>query len=212
MNRAARGALACGLLCGALLLTACGGGAPLSAAQARQEAQRLRSFLDGGPALPDGFSAKARPAWTPPFARLSRPCRAVLRAAAGHAPSAGVLAQAAVTYEGDQLGESVAVGLASYADGEAGTRLRELGESLAGCTRLASGAGSELRVRRLTGLTAEMGDDAVGGQARGRLNGYPYAMNVLLIRSGDTLVSLVHTGLATVDGRRTRRLARSFLK
>ncbi|MFC7720147.1 hypothetical protein [Nonomuraea recticatena] len=47
-------------------------------------------------------------------------------------------------------------------------------------------------------------------QLRGRLNGYPYALDLVLVRQGDRLLSLVHTGLGTVDVRRTVELARAF--
>ncbi|MEV0585955.1 hypothetical protein [Nonomuraea sp. NPDC050310] len=199
------------IACCALLMTGCGGeGAQNADGEVRQELRRLREILNRSPALPDGFSARARPAWSPPFAVPSRPCRAVLQAAAGHAPPRGIRAQAAVSYEGDLLGETVAVGMASYTGEEADWHLRDLGKSLNECTSLTARGGTTLTLRRLD--VESVGDDVVGGQAKGRLNGYPYAMNVLLVRTGDTVISLVHTGLAAVDGRRTQQLARSFLK
>ncbi len=177
----------------------------------REDKVRLRTTLQRqAPSLPDGFSDKPLPAWRPPFTPDSRACRIVLQTAAGHAPPRALKAQAAATYQGDLLGELVAVNIVAYEPGQAGWRLRELGKSLRECTRLAAGPGTRLRMRPLH--MERLGDDSVAASARGRLNGYPYAFNLVLARSGDTVVSVVHTGLAGVEARRTRDLALAFLQ
>ncbi|MBA2889079.1 hypothetical protein [Nonomuraea soli] len=202
------------LACAALLLAGCtSGGGQYTDGEVHQELVRLRQMLNRSPALPDGFSDKAQPAWKPPFAAGSRACRAILQATSGHAPPRAIMAQAAVTYEGDLLGELAAVGLASYTGGEADWHMRDLGKALDGCASLASGSGTSLPMRDLPlPVLGDGVDGAVARQARGRLNGYPYALNLMLVRSGDTIISIVHTGLSKVDSKRTQQLARSFLK
>jgi hypothetical protein len=194
-----------------LLLAGCAnGGSQYTDGEVHQELKRLRQMLNRSPALPEGFSVRAKPAWNPPFQAAGRACRAALQATAGHAPPRAIVAQAAVTYEGDLLGELAAVGLASYSGDEADWHLRDLGKSLEGCKSIVSGSGTSLALKDLP--APELGDGVVARQARGRLNGYPYALNLMLVRSGDTIISVVHTGLSKVDARRTEQLARSFLK
>lgn len=201
-------AVACGLA--GASLTGCGGGSGgFADAEASQEMTRLRQILFKEPALPEGFSARPREAWQPPFKSADRDCRTIFGVAGGHAPGRALVAQAAASYQGDVLGEVAAVGLASYAGSEAEWHLDDLGKTLEGCTGVEAAKGTEFTESELP--VGELGDEAFGGQFRGRLNGYPYALNLVLVRQGDTLISLVHTGLSKVDAKRTQNLARAVV-
>lgn len=201
-------AVACGLA--GASLTGCGSGSAIYAdAEARQELTRLRQILFRQPVLPEGFSARPREAWKPPFKAVDRDCRTLLDTAGGRAPGRALLAQAAASYQGDVLGEMAAVGLASYTGSEAEWHLEDLGKSLQGCGVLDGAGGTAFAMTRLP--VGALGDDVVGGQFRGRLNGYPYAMNLVVVRTGDTLISVVHTGLSRVDAKRTESLARAVV-
>jgi hypothetical protein len=169
-----------------------------------QAVARLREALSREPRLPDGFSARPEEAWRVPFTSADRNCRAVLDPAGGRAPARALTAQAAASYEGDLLGEQAGVGLARYAGSEAEGHQEALARALQACRSVRAGSGTELRLTRLP--VEGVGDEAVGAELRGRLNGYPYALDVMLARSGDTLVSVVHTGIARVDPARTCQL------
>lgn len=190
-----------GLLAG--FLAGCGGagtGAP------SEEKARLRGLLQRHAALPEGFSAKVRDPWQSPFTTTDRDCQAVLDTATGNPPKRALQAKAAASYQGDVLGETAAVGLASYAGSEAEGHLEALGKSLAACAKLAAaGTGTVFKLADLP--VSGVGDEAVARRVRGRLNGYPYAFNLVLVRDGGTLMTLVHTGIRKVDPRRTRELA-----
>ncbi|MER7499660.1 hypothetical protein AB0L05_12020 [Nonomuraea pusilla] len=189
-------------------LTACGGGPAESLLDAHAMA-RLRDALVKQPDLPDGFSDHPDQAWTVPFAHLDANCRAVLDLVAGRAPTQALTGHAAVSYQGDALGEQAAVGLASYADGEAEDHLDELGDALESC-REVRGAGTRLRLRDLPVQAG--GGEAVGARLRGRLNGYPYTMDVVLSRVNDTVVGVVHAGLREVDAARTKELVDAVVR
>lgn len=202
-------AVACGLL--AAGLTGCGGQGAVSDAEARRQSLELKALLSQERLLPDGFSGPAREAWQSPLAKASSDCRAVLDAAMGHPPPRALEGNAAVSFQGDVLGELAAVGMAVNAVGEAEEHLEDMGRAMDGCPVLRGAdptGGTRLRLSELT-LPA-LGDEAVSRQLRGRLNGYPYALDLVLVRQGDRLLSLVHTGLGTVDVRRTVELARAF--
>ncbi|MFJ2031044.1 hypothetical protein [Streptosporangium sp. NPDC087985] len=112
------------------------------------------------------------------------------------------------TYTGDELGELAGVGLASYVGDDAERRFDELTEALDGCPVARSSRPGRGAVLRLSSLKLDaIGDDVQAKRLRGRLDGYPYEMHVVFARVGSTLVSLVHTGLADVDVRRTQQLA-----
>ncbi|MFI6537161.1 hypothetical protein ACIBHY_32250 [Nonomuraea sp. NPDC050547] len=199
------------IIVGALLmagLTACGGGTVDAQLDMRAQ-ERLKEILNKDPKLPDGFSPRPQEAWRVPFAARDRNCRAVLDPVAGKAPRRALTAQAAASYPGNALGETAGVALARYAGAEAEWHIDDLGKALRGCHAVSAGAGTDLRLRTLP--VGGVGDEAVAAELAGRLNGYPYALNVLLVREGDTLVSLVHTGLKRVDPKRTEQLARSVL-
>ncbi|MFC5825410.1 hypothetical protein [Nonomuraea insulae] len=195
------GIIACVLLAG--VLAGCGGGGTESVLDAQAMAQ-LREVLSKEPRLPDGFTVKPEQAWRMPFGQADGNCRAVLEPAGGQAPSQALTAQAAVSYQGDGLGEQAGVGLARYADGEAATHLGDLAEAMTECHAVRASGGTDLRLRELP--LEEAGDEAVGARLRGRLNGYPYALDIVLSRVGDTLVSVVHTGMNDVDSGRTRKV------
>lgn len=193
------------MVLGLLLAGLAGCGSTTTSAHKDVQAEdKLREILNKDPALPDGFSARAQQAWRVPFAPGSRECRAVLEPAGGHAPRRALTAQAAASYQGDGLGEVLAVGLARYAGAEAEGHLDDLGKALRECRGMRAEDGTDLRLMPLS--IRGVGDEAVGGELRGRLNGYPYALDVMLVRTGDTLVSVVHTGIADVDQEVTRRL------
>ncbi|MEV2265127.1 hypothetical protein [Nonomuraea africana] len=202
-------AVACGLL--AAGLTRCGGQEAVSDGGEIQQSLRLRALLSKEPVLPDGFSGRARAAWRSPLTTASQACRAVLDAATGHPPTRALEGHAAVSFQGNVLGELAAVGMAVYAGGEAEGHLEELGRALDSCPKLRGAdpaSGTRLRLSELA--LPRLGDEVVSRQLRGRLNGYPYALDLVLVRQGDRLVSLVHTGIGTVDARRTVELAKAF--
>ncbi|MER6944917.1 hypothetical protein ABT294_12915 [Nonomuraea sp. NPDC000554] len=193
--------IACVLLAGGV--AGCGGGKVRSGTDAQATA-RLRQLLAKEPRLPDGFSTRPDQAWRMPFKPHDRNCRTVLQAAGGGAPKRALTAQAAASYQGDGLGEQAAVGLAQYAGSEASDHIDDLSRALDACRTVRAGDGTDLTLRELP--MKDVGDETVAAELRGRLNGYPYALDVVLARSGDTLVSIVHTGLSTVDSHRTRQL------
>jgi hypothetical protein len=133
----------------------------------------------------------------------------VLEPAGGRAPGQALTAQAAVSYHGDRLGEQAGVGLARYANEEAEGHLDALAEAMGACRSVRTSSGTDLRLQELP--VRDAGDEAVGATLRGRLNGYPYAMDVVLSRVGDTLVSVVHTGMNDVDPARTRKVVEAAI-
>ncbi|MEW9547992.1 hypothetical protein [Nonomuraea sp. NPDC050783] len=165
---------------------------------------QLREVLSKEPRLPDGFTARPDQAWRMPFGSARPSCRALLEPAGGHAPGQALTAQAAVSYLGDELGEQAGVGLARYAGEEAGEHLDALARAREECRAVRTSSGTDLRLGELPAEAAAEG--AVGARLRGRLHGYPYAMDVVFSRVGDTLVSVVHTGMNDVDAARTRQL------
>ncbi|WP_171074203.1 hypothetical protein, partial [Nonomuraea basaltis] len=94
--------------------------------------------------------------------------------------------------------------LARYAGEEAEEHLDALARARESCRAVRTSTGTHLRLRELPVEGA--GDEAVGARLQGRLNGYPYALDVVLSRVGDTLVSVVHTGMNDVDAARTREV------
>ncbi|MGW5682551.1 hypothetical protein [Nonomuraea sp. NPDC003754] len=207
--RAALAAMACGLL--VTSLAGCAERRPYAESAATEESARLRGILRGQPVLPDGFSPKAGAAWRSPFLKTGAQCAAAFQTAAGRPPARALEAHAAASYQGDVLGELAAVGVAVYGGAQAAWHLDELGRTLDRCPRMEvtePGRATRLRLSPLT--LPPLGDEAVGRQLRGRLNGYPYALDVVFVRLGDRLLSLVHTGLGTVDLQRTEQLAKTF--
>lgn len=206
-------AAVCGVLAGGA--AGCGGGAAdgLPGRDARAELARLRGMLrEEASRLPDGFSARPRDGWAPPFQASNRHCRLILDTAGGRPPRREPEARVAVTYPGDRLGELAGVSLASYAGEDARLHFAELTKALSTCRVAKSstaGRGTSFKVSDLK--LGAVGGDVQGRRLRGRLNGYPYEMHLVFALTGHTLVSLVHTGVARVDAERTGRLARFLL-
>ncbi|GAA3705946.1 hypothetical protein GCM10022224_084270 [Nonomuraea antimicrobica] len=205
MNRKP-GIVACALLTG--LLAGCGGGGAGSFLDAQAMAQ-LREVLSKEPPLPDGFTVRPEQAWRMPFAQADRNCVAMLEPAGGRPPGQSLTAQAAVSYQGYGLGEQAGVGLARYAGHEAAGHLDDLAGAMDDCRHVHTSNGTDLRLEPFE--VDDAGDEAVGARMRGRLNGYPYAMDVVLSRVGDTLVSVVHTGMNDVDAARTRKVVEAAI-
>lgn len=201
-------AVLCGFIAGGA--AGCGGGAgPGDAMDGAAELNRLRGVLDEARALPDGFSARPRDGWRAPFQPVNEDCRLVLDTAGGRPPQRALGARAAVTYQGDGVGELAGFGLASYRGDDAELHFNELTEALSGCPvarAQVAGRGTALRVSPLN-LTG-VGDEVQARRLNGRLNGYPYEMHLVFALSGHTLISLVHAGVRDVDVERTRELAR----
>ncbi|WP_189234603.1 hypothetical protein [Planomonospora parontospora] len=173
---------------------------------------RLRGLLLQTQDLPEGFSARLREGWRLPFRPAAGDCRRVLESA-GHRPPRGASGvRVTATYPGHGLGELAGIGLESHPGEGAERRFAALAAALDRC-RVAAVPATGAAADRQTLLTgSDLALDAVGDDMRarrlhGRLNGYPYEMHVVLIRSGRTLMSLVHAGIAGVDAGRTQRLA-----
>ncbi|WP_433439839.1 hypothetical protein [Nonomuraea sp. CA-141351] len=198
--------IACGLL--ACALAGCGAGGTENVLDPKATAQ-LREVLSKGPQLPDGFAERPDQAWQMPFTQGDRNCLAVLEPVGGQAPGQALTGQAAVSYRGDGLGEQAGVGLARYADGEAEEHLDELARAMESCREVRTSSGTDLRSQTLPLEVAA--DEAVSARLRGRLNGYPYALDVVLSRVGDTLVSVVHTSMDDMDPARTREVVDAVL-
>ncbi|GGK71615.1 hypothetical protein Ppa06_29810 [Planomonospora parontospora subsp. parontospora] len=173
---------------------------------------RLRGLLLQTQDLPEGFSARLRGGWRPPFRPAAGDCRRVLESAGHRAPQGASDVRVTATYPGHGLGELAGIGLESHPGEGAERRFAALAAALDRC-RVAAVPATGAAADRETLLTgSDLALDAVGDDMRarrlhGRLNGYPYEMHVVLIRSGRTLVSLVHAGIADVDAGRTQRLA-----
>ncbi|MFB9475430.1 hypothetical protein ACFFR3_38580 [Nonomuraea salmonea] len=202
---------ACALL--TCLLAGCGGGGAESFLDAQAMAQLREVVSKEQPRLPDGFTIRPEQAWRMPFGQADRNCRAVLEPAGGQAPGQALTAQAAVSYLGDGLGEQAGVGLARYANQEAEEHLDALSEAMRNCREVHTSSGTDMLLHELPIEQAvqQAADDAVGARFSGRLNGYPYALDVVLARVGDTLVSVVHTGMNDVDTERTRKVVEAAI-
>jgi len=198
--------IACGILAAGLA----GCGESVTGGVDTRALAQMRDILSKEPRLPDGFSPRSERAWRAPFTPADRNCRAVLDAAGGRAPARALTAQVAASYQGDELGEQVGVGLARYAGSQAEEHLADLSRALEACRAVRARGGTHLRTT-LTSLP-DVADEAVGGALRGRLNGYPYVLDLVLARSGDTLVTLVHTSMAEVDPQRTRQLLDAVMR
>ncbi|MGV9325609.1 hypothetical protein [Streptosporangium sandarakinum] len=205
--RAAAVVAVCGLL--AVAPIACGTGpARYTRADARAEQARLRGLLPLQEDMPEGFSARPRDGWRPPFRAENPECRTVLNMAGGGSPRRTAEPRVTVTYQGDDVGELAGVALVSYTGAGAALRFAEISDALDGCPVAAgplAGRGTSLRV---SPLEVDVPGDVRAGRLRGRLNGYPYELHVVFARVGNTVASLVHSGMAGIDEESTRRLAR----
>ncbi|WP_327584407.1 hypothetical protein OHA25_52890 [Nonomuraea sp. NBC_00507] len=204
--RRRQGIIGCALL--ACTLAGCGGEGAESFIDPSAMAQ-LHEALRKEPRLPEGFTVRPEQAWRMPFGPADRNCRALLEPAGGRAPAHALTAQAAVSYQGDGLGEQAAVGLARYAGEEAEAHLDALARARESCRAVRTSSGTDLRLSELP--VEDAGDEAVGARLQGRLHGYPYVLDVVFSRVGDTLVSVVHTGMNDVDSTRTRKVVAAAL-
>jgi len=189
----------------------CGGEEKDATADRPAELDRLRAVLSAARDLPDGFSARPRAGWRAPFKAVGEDCRLVLDVAGGRPPKRALGARAAVTYQGDGVGELAGFGLASYEGDDAALHFGELAEALGGCPVVrapVAGRGTAFRVSDLDLGLNGAGDEVRARRLNGRLDGYPYEIHLVFALSGHTLISLVHAGMRKVDATRTGQLAR----
>jgi hypothetical protein len=202
------------LVCGLIAMTGACGTEDMIHARARSTAEtaRLRAALGTMDGLPAGFSDRARDGWQPPFRPRKTACRVLFDAVAGKPPPDGLGGTAAVTYEGDRIGELAGVGLAVYLGDQAEDHLEELRGAMGECATAQSGAGRRDRLVVSELPIEEIGDDVEARRLTGRVGGYPYEMHLVVANVRHTLVALVHAGLAPPDARRTEELARSLVR
>lgn len=172
----------------------------------------MRGLLEAVEGLPEGFSARPREAWRPPFRAAGAECRALLDAAAGRPPGERPRVRAAVAFDGDRVGEYASAAVAGYAGG-AGDAFDALRDALDECGRARParrqdpGRGTSFTLAPLE--VGDLADGARGARLRGRLDGYPYEMHLVFVHAGQTLISMVHTGVDTADPARTAAFARA---
>ncbi|MFC4584715.1 hypothetical protein [Sphaerisporangium corydalis] len=197
--------LACALV--AATAGACGHGlfgAPGGNEELRRASKALADMDD--PSV--DFTDRAEAAWQSPFHPANRQCGRLFDLAEGKAGDLASATHEATSFRGGRLGESTGVVLAAYAPSGAREALRSVAGLMRDCAvasvRTAGGGdrlvGSELPV-------GAIGDGVEARRFRGRVGGYPYEMHLVVVRSGDMLISLVHTGLARLDPERTAKLA-----
>ena len=197
----------CIVICGAVV--ACGAGnTTRSAAPTSSGAVDVLRELSR---LPDGFSVRPRHSWRSPVRPADERCRTMLAAPAGHPPERGLRTHAAVALRGNRVGESGGVSVAVYSGGHSSTAFGELSRALARCEEVVPRKGdTRLTVKRLTGERIDdIGDDVAAARLRGKLNGYPYEMRVIFVRSGTMLISVAHAGMGRLDPHRTEQLVRA---
>jgi hypothetical protein len=198
-------------LCALLAGTTAGCGSDVSQGSAAVRAARIRAILADMKDLPAGFSDRPRDAWRVPFRAKDPSCRELLNAAGGRLPRDGLTASAGATYQGDRLGETAGLRLTEFSGGQADQLYERLAGAIGECSSARSrGAGGQDRLRA-SPLAIESGGDAEATRMRGRVGGYPYEMHLVIARSGRTLISLVHTGMAAPEPRRTQELVRLML-
>ncbi|GII54999.1 hypothetical protein Pth03_33880 [Planotetraspora thailandica] len=204
------------VMCGLIVVAgACGvEGRTYTRAESSAEAARLRTALATLDGLPEGFSARARESWRPPFSPRKKACRILFDAAAGSPPRDGLGGTATATFEGDHIGELAGVGLAVYTGGGgASERLGELRDAMEGCGTARSGAmGGNDRLVATELALGDVGADVEARRLTGRVGGYPYEMHLVVAGVGHTVIALVHAGLTPPDAGRTEELARSLVR
>jgi hypothetical protein len=197
--------LACALVSGAAV--ACGGGGsgrPGDNANLSRASRALSEVED--PSV--DFTDRAEAAWHPPFRPLNHQCGKLFDLAEGKAGDLATTSAEATSFRGGRLGESTGVVLAAYAPSEAREALRNIAGLMRDCrvaTVKTAGGGDRLVGSELP--VGDIGDEVESRRFKGRVGGYPYEMHLVVVRSGDVLISLVHTGLAKLDPGRTARLA-----
>ncbi|MEU8266452.1 hypothetical protein AB0B89_04730 [Sphaerisporangium sp. NPDC049002] len=175
----------------------------------KQELSRARKALAEVEDPSVDFTERAEAAWQPPFVPAKRECGRLFELAEGKASDlASATTAESTSFRGNRLGETAGVVLAAYAPSGARQALRTVADLMRDCPVAAvkSAGGGD----RLVGSPLPVGDIGDGVEARrfkGRVGGYPYEMHLVVVRSGDMVISLVHTGLAKLDPGRTQRLA-----
>ncbi|WP_424535170.1 hypothetical protein ACOZ38_34145 [Sphaerisporangium viridialbum] len=174
----------------------------------KQELSRARKALAEVEDPSVDFADRAEAAWQPPFVPAKQECGRLFELAEGKAPDLASAKAESTSFRGNRLGETAGVVLAAYAPAEARQAMRTVADLMRDCPVAAvktAGGGD-----RLVGSALPVGDIGDGVEARrfkGRVGGYPYEMHLVVVRSGNMLISLVHTGLAKLDPGRTERLA-----
>jgi hypothetical protein len=157
------------------------------------------------------FAHRTGTAWRSPFHPAEHDCARLFDLAEGR-PDEGEPAMAeSSSYEGDHLGETAGVVLAVYPDGDAAAALRHVGRLIRACpvaTMDTAGRSDRLVASDLP--LRPLGDGTRSRRFHGRVGGYPYEMHLVVVRTGDLLISLVHTGVAHLDPERTEHLAESL--
>jgi hypothetical protein len=198
------------VICGLIAMTGGCGTLPPTYASVRAsvESVELRALLTALNGLPEGFSIRVRPPWRAPFRPREKAGRPVLDAVAGRPPRDGLTGTTAGTFEGVHVGELGGVGLATYEGSAAAEHFAELRDALADCEVADRDTAGE--VNRLSASALPMpvpGTASVTRRLTGRVGGYPYEMHLVVALAGNTLVALVHAGLAPPDAVLTRELA-----
>ncbi|MEO3810502.1 hypothetical protein ABGB17_16000 [Sphaerisporangium sp. B11E5] len=198
--------LACALF--AWATAACG---PGDGAAGPEELSRARAALSELVDQGVDFAHRSA-AWRSPFRPAEQDCLRLFDLAEGRPDDEQPAFAESVTFEGDHLGETAGVVLAVYPDGDAGDALRHIGDLMRSCpsaTMDSAGRGDRLVASDLS--LRPLGDDMESRGYRGRVGGYPYEMHLVVVRTGDLLVSLVHTGVARLDPEQTAQLAESVV-
>ncbi|MCW2878813.1 MAG: hypothetical protein JWQ95_2913 [Sphaerisporangium sp.] len=199
--------LACALLAGAT--AACGlGGAVFGRPGGEEELSRASKALAEVTDPSVDFAERADTAWQPPFHPSDQQCGRLFDLAEGKKQDLASAPAQATSFRGNRLGETAGVVIAAYPAAGARQALRDVAELMRKCSvatvKTAGGGdrlvGSALAVR-------DIGDGVEARRFKGRVGGYPYEMHLVVVRSGDLLISLVHTGLARLDPERTEELA-----
>ncbi|WP_214411980.1 hypothetical protein [Sphaerisporangium fuscum] len=198
------------LTCALVAVTAgCGTGAGLfGGAGGRVNLARAREALAKIDDPSAGLAEHSDDPWEPPFRPASPDCARLFDLAGTGRAEAGGTATVAASYRGGRLGETAAVVLAAYPGGDARHAVRTAAGLMRHCSVAsgkAPGGGDRLVASELP--MKALGEEVEARRFKGRVGGYPYEMHVVVMRSGDTLIALVHTCLARLAPERTQQLA-----
>ncbi|WP_248961055.1 hypothetical protein [Sphaerisporangium perillae] len=197
-------ALGCALLAAAAVACGAGSGGSSGEAVLSRATRALEEVED--PSV--DFADRAGTAWRSPFRPASQECGRLFDLAEGKTGDLASGRAEATAFRGDQLGESAGVVLAVYPPSQAGQALRGVADLMRGCSVAAMGtAGGGDRLVGSSLPVGPIGDGVEARRFKGRVGGYPYEMHLVVVRSGNVLISLVHTGLAKLDPERTEDLA-----
>jgi hypothetical protein len=202
------GVAACCLLAGTAL-SGCGADSS-TYARAGAQAARLKAMLGDLAGLPAGFSARLRDGWRPPFRPRVPACARVFDLISGRPPQDGLDVATSGAYQGVHVGETAGVAVSVYEGDGAAEQLERTGDELDACVAAdggTPGAGNHLTSGPLP--VHPIADGVEARRLRGRAGGYPYEMQVVVTRTDQTLVAVVHAGMRPPDARRTEELARA---